>query len=439
MKHNAVPADIRQTLDLLSEGVFFMDPDGRLTGVNRAFTDILGYADGDIRGMTFTDLAATVARIDEHIRENLVALNLQLYYFRRAEKESLPMKMIGKSGATVTVRLRSVIFTNGSGAGIIRREEEPQADSASGQKHGEAERAWEVEENYRNILRSSGDAIIIADFNGWIVTVNEAMLRMLGYAAADELVGRYLVEFVPIVEGSFPCTTGEEITITRRMQKQHIEYSNILFEKGIYTFESYMVKKDSVLVPVETTMTVLQDRQGAYRGAMAICRDITERKLAEKKLKKAHAELEEKVRERTASLEDANTALQVLLQKRKEDRKAVEDKVLFNVRELVAPYLDKLRHSSMSPRQKSCVDIIQSNLDDIIAPFLTGLPEKQLTFTPVEIKVANLIKQGKSTKEISDMLNIGLKTVGFHRDNIRKKAGLKKSKINLRTWLLSIQ
>jgi DNA-binding CsgD family transcriptional regulator len=59
--------------------------------------------------------------------------------------------------------------------------------------------------------------------------------------------------------------------------------------------------------------------------------------------------------------------------------------------------------------------------------------------TPTEVRVADLIKQGKTSKEISELFNLSPRTIEFHRDNIREKMGLKNRKINLRTHLLSFQ
>ena len=64
---------------------------------------------------------------------------------------------------------------------------------------------------------------------------------------------------------------------------------------------------------------------------------------------------------------------------------------------------------------------------------------KYLKFTPSEIQVSNLIKQGQTTKEIADYLNLSPRTVDFHRNKIRKKLGLNNEKANLRTHLLTIQ
>jgi DNA-binding NarL/FixJ family response regulator len=55
-----------------------------------------------------------------------------------------------------------------------------------------------------------------------------------------------------------------------------------------------------------------------------------------------------------------------------------------------------------------------------------------------EIEVANLITEGKSTKEIAKLLNSTDRAIKFHRANIRRKLGLKKTSKNLATYLLSL-
>ena len=84
------------------------------------------------------------------------------------------------------------------------------------------------------------------------------------------------------------------------------------------------------------------------------------------------------------------------------------------------------------------LNILQSNLGDILSPFLRNLAMRYSGFTPKEIQVASLVKEGKSTKEIAELLDTTKRAVEFHRQSLRGKLGLKNRKANLRSYLLSL-
>ena len=142
---------------------------------------------------------------------------------------------------------------------------------------------------------------------------------------------------------------------------------------------------------------------------------------------------------RSDNLSEVNTALKVLLKKRDEDRKALEEKVLYNVKSLIRPYLNKMKRSGMDARQRAYLEILESNLNEIVSPLSRKLSYDYLGFTPTEIKVASLVKQGKKAKEIARLLGISTRTVEGYRYSIRDRLGIKGKKVNLRTYLLSIQ
>jgi PAS domain S-box-containing protein len=219
-----------------------------------------------------------------------------------------------------------------------------------------------------------------------------------------------------------------------------------VFEHGYYTHEYRFQKKDGTYRWMHDELRLVRDGQGNPMEIVGYWIDITERKRMEEALKRAHWELELRVEERTAELvqskkqlEEINTALRVLLKQREGDKAELEEKVLSNVKDLVLPYVERLKKTSLGNNQLSFVDILESNLKEIISPFSRKLSSKYLGLTPTEIRVADLIKDGKTTKEIAEFMNVSDKTVQTHRDSIRKKIGIKHKKVNLRTYLSSLQ
>ena len=123
-------------------------------------------------------------------------------------------------------------------------------------------------------------------------------------------------------------------------------------------------------------------------------------------------------------LEETNTALRVLLRQRDEDRTRLEETVYNNVDRLVLPYIEKLLQGRLSDKHRTLAEIADNNLRDIISPFLRTLSSLGLLLTPQEIEVANLVRNGRSSKEIADIMALSVAGVDFHRKRLRQKLGL---------------
>lgn len=156
--------------------------------------------------------------------------------------------------------------------------------------------------------------------------------------------------------------------------------------------------------------------------------DITRRKEAEKELER-----------KSLNLEEVNTALRVLLQQRERDRIELEDKISMNVKALVLPYIETLKQRRLDDEQEGYLEILESNLKDIVSPFMKNLTSLHKNLTGTELKVAHLFREGKTVKEIAKVLGISESSVNTHRQHIRSKLGLQNQKINLRVYLNSLR
>jgi PAS domain S-box-containing protein len=298
----------------------------------------------------------------------------------------------------------------------------------------------ESEEKYRLIFSNGQDAILIVDPESRrIVDANNAAMRLYGYSKKEILK-----------------LTGPDLSAER--EKTDAAISEVAASTKKYHFHTRNhKKKNGTAFPVEISSGtfLLQGR----KMICAIIRDITERKQEEEALLKAHIEMESRVQERTAELANVNealldeinerkrmeqelmeknTALKVLLKQREEDRNELEGNILSNMKNLILPYIKKINKNKLMSKDLTYLNILESNLNEIISNFSFKLSSDYIGFTSREIQIANLIKDGKQDKDIMETLNISLETVKSHRRNIRKKLGIYSKRTNLRTHLLSL-
>ena len=219
----------------------------------------------------------------------------------------------------------------------------------------------------------------------------------------------------------------EYLTVVRDMFRKKL--SDLITNSQ--EFLTYTRTSEPVWVEINARSVIEKGKPVAIHG---IARNITERKRMEAALKKREQELEEKSR----NLQDANAALRVLLKRREDDKTELEEKVICNVRELVLPYIENLKMTPIDSHQLNQLKILERNTSEIISPFLRTLSTKYPNLTPMEIKVINFIREGRTTKEMAEMLNASARTVEVHRDNIRKKLGLRNRKANLKSHLMAL-
>lgn len=270
------------------------------------------------------------------------------------------------------------------------------------------------EEKFRLLVESMSDGLGVQYENGVISFANETLCKMLGYSP-DELIGKKIIDFVD-------SKNGEKIQ--KQMKRRKTD--------AVDSYELEFIRRENSPVPTIVSPRALFDSKGKLKGSFAVITDIS-------KQKKEKQKLEKKVKERTVELEEMNTALRAMLRKHEKEKTDLEDNMLYNMRELVLPYLAKIKKSRSGRERKVILDILESNVNNITSPLVRSLNASYLKFTPTEIQVANLIKIGNTTKKIGEMLNLSMKTICIHRHNIRRKLGLVNKKENLRTRLMALQ
>lgn len=186
---------------------------------------------------------------------------------------------------------------------------------------------------------------------------------------------------------------------------------------------------------------------------LAMLVEMAERARLEQALQTSHDQLEKRVAARTreletanralrgreAELEDVNTALRILLERVETGRAELEEGVSRNIAELVLPHLEKLKGMALPEHAASLVALADANLHDITSGFSGALAAQLARLTPTEVEVAQLVMLGRSTKEIAEALARETSTIDFHRNNIRKKLGLRSQGVTLRSYLSSLR
>jgi PAS domain S-box-containing protein len=178
----------------------------------------------------------------------------------------------------------------------------------------------------------------------------------------------------------------------------------------------------------------VHDARGNFQGRRMSNRDITQRKRFEGDLEQQKMELMAK----SKHLEMANQALKAMLDHREIEHRSIEASILANLKRHVFPYTEQLAEMNLAPKARTYLQIIKTNIEELITPMNPSLSTAYQTLTPIETAVADLIRLGKSTKEIANLQNTSPRTVAIHRNKIRKKFGLVNSKTNLQTYLQSL-
>lgn len=202
---------------------------------------------------------------------------------------------------------------------------------------------------------------------------------------------------------------------------------------------------EEVLARVRTHLGVHTLKKQLKEKIRLLHHEIIERQRVEALLREKNDQMETMVSQRTAEvkeksrhLEEVNQALSAMLDQRDLEKRAIEETMAVNLKKYVKPYLEQMRETIGEEKQRTRLKIIERNLSELVVPIRHRISTKYMELTPTEIKVADLIRQDKGSKEIAEHLNVSLSTVSNFRHNIRKKLGLNNKKTNLKTYLSTL-
>lgn len=386
--------------DKAGHGIAMRDLKGKFIYVNEAFAAMHGYDVSDFKGRNFSSI---------HTRQQL-----QLITKLRSTQTEGYIAEIGhkkKDGTIFPALMTGSVIKDEKGKPLYLSA--TAIDITDLKKTEEALR----KQTARNelVLQTAMDGFYLTDAEGKILDLNQSASMIMGYSAS-EIVGANISDF--------------ELDET---QSETIKSFQEAMKKGAYRYEVLHRHKDGHIMSLEFTTTYIL--MGKEKYFFSFFRDITDRKQIEMEL----CEREKQLETNNLNLKDINIALRVLLKQRGDDQKKLDAKTLKNIEEQVKPYLKKLKQSKLEKEQAEFVTILESALDNIISPFSIILTSNKINLSHIEIYVASLIKEGKTTKHIAGFMNLSPRTVEFHRRNIRKKSGIKNKNINLRSYLRSLE
>jgi PAS domain S-box-containing protein len=396
--------ELSDFFDTASLGLHWVGADGTILRANPAELKMLGYSEKEYVGRNIVDFHVDHDGANELLRRLTRGEALREHAAQMRCKDGsvrdvlIDSSTYWKDGEFVHTRCFTRDVT------LLKRAEEARATLAA-------------------IVESSDDAIVSKDLNGIVISWNRGAERIFGHPA-EEMVGQSILRIIP------PDRHNEEKEILARLRRgERIEH-----------YETIRVARDGRPLDISLTVSPVRDAEGKIIGASKIARDITNRKRAEELLRRARAdlvkaneELEQRVRARTAALEQAHAALleSVEEQKRLEDQLRQAQKMesigtlaggiahdFNNVLNIIRGYATLVsRRAANEPHIIESMQIINDEIDRgaaVVRQLLTVARKTATILTrtdanSVVITVSELIKQTfPKTIEISRDLRRGL-------------------------------
>lgn len=126
----------------------------------------------------------------------------------------------------------------------------------------------ESEKMYRMMVRNIPDSVALNTLDGTIIKASKGALDHLGYTSHKDVNGK----------------SGFKFVAEKDRQKAKVYLQKLINEGYLKNFESTYIRKDGTRIILESNAILLKDDFGNPNYILISSRDITERKMAEKKL-----------------------------------------------------------------------------------------------------------------------------------------------------------
>lgn len=151
---------------------------------------------------------------------------------------------------------------------------------------------------------------------------------------------------------------------------------------------------------------------------------------------------EQEVQKKNLEAEQNNLALKGVLSQIEQEKNTIRENVALNMNRNIRPLIEKLkrmegqrRTSEGYVRKMQLIKRMEDGLNDINSDCCRRIRQLRANLTSSEVRICHMIKSGYRTKEIAEMQSISVNTVNNHSRNIRKKIGLSRKKVSLKTFL----
>ncbi len=275
---------------------------------------------------------------------------------------------------------------------------------------------------YQIIFNNCPFGIVITDLDFKLQDANSAFLGLLNYPSFDELKDSSVVGLIP---DEFRCEDS--------IQKNIIDE---LYKDGITRVNSSLQSTRGDVIPVNITACIAKNDKGTPLKIAGFVEDDSAQAHFDRQLVQKDLEIEKLKKD----LDEQKNFHKVILKQAKKNQKDMEESIILNIKEIIFPHLGKLQNTAnLTDIQKEYIDLLKSQLNEIISPFYSELSSRYSDLTSMEFRIAGLVKEGKTTKEMARLLSLSAGTVEFHRNNIRKKLGIRNTKVNLRSHLIAME